>query len=254
MYVVQWKKTKGGFGMRLAIVDDNAADRERLCALLLRWADESAVPLAPPPAEFSDGETFLSGFVPGRFDIVFLDIYMDNLDGMETARQLRAQDPRCRLVFTTTSTEFAVDSYEVDAAYYLVKPFSYGRLCQAMERCGISLLELGQAVILPGGERLPLHPIVYTEYQNRHVVVHNMDGTTREVAMSQGDFSALLLTYPYFCDCFKGILVNFEAVDKLLTDRFVLKEGSTVPISRLKYRQVREQFLRFTYICTRGDS
>ena len=72
--------------------------------------------------------------------------------------------------------------------------------------------------------------------------------------MSQGDFAALLLAFPYFCDCMKGMLVNLEAVDKLLEDRFLLKSGETVPISRLKYRQVRERFLAYTYARVRGDT
>ena len=128
------------------------------------------------------------------------------------------------------------------------------RLAQARERCGAKLLEQGQSLPLPDWDRLYLHPIAYTEFQNRRVVVHNQDSSRREIAMSQGDFAALLLAFPYFCDCMKGMLVNLEAVDKLLEDRFLLKDGGTVPISRLKYRQVRERFLAYTYARVRGDT
>ena len=238
--------------MRIAIVDDVPADRERLRQLLGQWSRETGTPLVPEPAVFSGGGAFLAAFAPDQYDVVFLDIYMEGLDGMETARRLRRQDRLCRLVFTTTSADFAVDSYEVDASYYLVKPFDGGKLARALERCGAGLLERGQSVPLPGGERLYLHPIAYTEFQNRRVCVHNQDGSGREISMSQGEFSALLLAYPYFCDCMKGMLVNLEAVDKLLEDRFLLKNGAVVPISRLKYRQVREQFLAYTYAKVRG--
>ena len=240
--------------MRIAIVDDVPADRERLRQLLGQWSRETGTPLVPEPAVFSGGGAFLAAFAPDQYDVVFLDIYMEGLDGMETARRLRRQDRLCRLVFTTTSTDFAVDSYEVDASYYLVKPFHLEKLAQAMERCGAKLLEQGQSLALPDGDRLYLHPIAYTEFQNRRVVVHNQDGSRREIAMSQGDFAALLLAFPYFCDCMKGMLVNLEAVDKLLEDRFLLKSGDTVPISRLKYRQVRERFLAYTYARVRGDT
>ena len=50
----------------------------------------------------------------------------------------------------------------------------------------------------------------------------------------------------------KGILVNFEEVDKLLDDRFVLKNGTSIPISRLKYQDVREQYIRYSYDLARG--
>lgn len=240
--------------MRVAVIDDDIGDQARLLALLSQWAQASGTPLAPAPAVFSSGEAFLEQFAPDRYDVVFLDIFMEGLDGMETARRLRQRDRVCRLVFTTTSTDFAVDSYEVDASYYLVKPFLLEKLAQAMERCGARLLEQGQSLVLPDGDRLYLHPIVYTEFQDRRVLVHNQDGSHREIAMSQGDFAEALLAFPYFCDCMKGMLVNLEAVDKLLEDRFLLKDGGTVPISRLKYRQVRERFLAYTYARVRGDT
>ena len=75
-----------------------------------------------------------------------------------------------------------------------------------------------------------------------------------EVPMSQKSFSALLLEYPWFCDCIKGMLVNFEDVDKLLDDRFLLKSGVYIPISRLKYKDVREQFIEYSYSAVRGGS
>ena len=69
--------------------------------------------------------------------------------------------------------------------------------------------------------------------------------------MNQKDFAALL-PYPWLCDCMKGILVNFEEVDKLLDDRFMLKNGTSIPISRLKYQDVREQYIRYSYDLVRG--
>ena len=73
---------------------------------------------------------------------------MSGMTGMEAARKIREQDEFCQLIFTTTTTEFAVDSYEVGAAFYLVKPFSKEKLEQALLRCGAGLLEQGQSVIV----------------------------------------------------------------------------------------------------------
>ena len=78
------------------------------------------------------------------------------------------------------------------------------------------------------------------------------DRSQHEISMSQRDFSTLLLSYPWFCDCIKGVLVNLEDVDKLLEDRFLMKSGASIPISRLKYRDVREQYIRYSYNQVRG--
>ncbi len=241
--------------MRIAIVDDLSVDAGKLREFICRWAREQGVSLVPAPAVFESGEALLAGFAPDAFDVVFLDIYMPGMSGMEAAKKIREQDDTCQLIFTTTSREFAVDSYDVAAAFYLVKPYSYEKLALALTRCGTELLEQNQCVMVPGAagsQPLLLHQITHTEYCGRCVEVHLTSGEKRSVPMRQTDFAALLLNYPYFCDCTRGVLVNFEQVEELLAGRFLLKNGTAVPISRLKYREVREQFLAFTYAQMRG--
>ena len=100
----------------------------------------------------------------------------------------------------------------------------------------------------PGGpRRLLLHRIAWTEYENRRVWVHFKDGRKTQVLLNQGQLSELLLRETFFCDCIKGVLVNFEAVDKLLPDRFLLKTGQSIPVSRLKYREIRDRFFAYSY-------
>ena len=173
----------------------------------------------------------------------------------KTAQKLRALDASCRIVFVTTSPDFAVDSYDVNAAFYLLKPVTMERVSKALERCHLSAAEAEVSVLVPcqGTElRLPLHQISYTEYLKRRILVHMRDRSQHEISMNQRDFSALLLSYPWFCDCIKGVLVNLEDVDKLLEDRFLMKSGASIPISRLKYRDVREQYIQYSYHLVRG--
>lgn len=251
---MRFRYNSGGFNMRIAIVDDLPADREKLLADICRWAETAQIPLIPPPSLFESGEALLDHMEEGLFDVIFLDIYMNGINGMDTARQIREVDRDCRLIFTTLSLDFAVESYDVEATYYLVKPWSYEKLTLALERCGASFLERRQFIAISGKNhdtRLYLHDILYTEYTSRHIAVHMKDGSCRTVFMKQKDFAGELLKYPYFCDCIKGILVNFEAVDQLQKDRFLLKNGQYIPISRLKYQSVRERFLEYTYAITR---
>lgn len=77
--------------MKIAIVDDLELDAEQLSHLILSYMKEHRIPAAAPEI-FPNGETFLASFTAGSFDIIFLDIYMDGLSGMETARKIRALD------------------------------------------------------------------------------------------------------------------------------------------------------------------
>lgn len=235
--------------MRIAVVDDVPADREQLAADAVCWIREQGIPLEEPVL-LDSGEALLEGFSPGQYSVIFLDIYMDGISGMETARRVRALDASCQLIFVTTSPDFAVESYECAAAWYLVKPYSRETLGRALERCGMALIEQERFVELPGPfgpQRLLLHHIAWTEYENRHVRVHFKDGRETQVLLNQRQLSELLLREAFFCDCIKGVLVNFEAVDKLLPDRFLLKTGQSIPVSRLKYREIRDRFFAYSY-------
>ncbi len=243
--------------LRIAIIDDLPGDRARLSADVSHWAAEQSLLLAAPPDLFESGEEFLENFSAGKYDVAFLDIYMDGINGMDTARKIRETDTDCRLVFTTTTPEFAVDSYDVDSSWYLVKPYSYEKLSHALNRCSLSWQAQNEFLLVSGRsgeEKLPVHQIAWTEYANRKVCVHFKNGQEAQFSMRLMDFSKMLLPYPYFCDCMKGLIVNFEAVEKLLEDSFLLENGKKLPISRLKYRQVRELFLEYSYAQMRNGS
>lgn len=226
------------------------ADRQLLLEYAVRWAEEAGVSLSPAPLLAGSGEELMDAFVPGRYDVIFLDIYLREGSGVDIARRIRQADDRCCLVFSSSSAGFATDSYEVHASWYLVKPYGYEKVRQALARCRELLLEKAAFITVPGqgGQvRLPLHQIAWTECENRKILVHFKDGGCTYVMLRQGELAEALLRYPYFCDCMKGLLVNFEAVEKLEDNRFLLQGGHTLPISRLKYRSVREQFLDYSY-------
>ena len=72
---------------------------------------------------FPSGEAFLASYRPGLFDLIILDIFMKEITGMDTARKIRESDQTVRIVFSTSSNDFASESYEVNACYYLKKPY-----------------------------------------------------------------------------------------------------------------------------------
>lgn len=110
--------------MRIAIVDDLETERAQLKTRLarqLRLCGAEAELL-----EFESGENFLAAEKEQRFTAAFLDIYMHGMSGMDAAKELRKTDADCLLVFTTTSTDHALEGFQVRALHYLVKPFSEG--------------------------------------------------------------------------------------------------------------------------------
>ena len=108
--------------MRIAIVDDISEERT-----LLRNRLESQFSrrnVHTDILEYENGETFLTAAKECPFTVVFLDIYMNGSNGIDTAKELRRSDTDCLLIFTTTSTDHALEGFQVRALHYLVKPYS----------------------------------------------------------------------------------------------------------------------------------
>ena len=119
--------------MRIAIVDDLETERAQLKTRLarqLRLCGAEAELL-----EFESGESFLAAEKEQRFTAAFLDIYMHGMSGMDAAKELRKTDTDCLLVFTTTSTDHALEGFQVRALHYLVKPFPRRSFPPCWSRC-----------------------------------------------------------------------------------------------------------------------
>ena len=129
--------------MRISIVDDDIRMYERLQTYfgeLLGAAAELTY--------FQSGEAFLRVWQPGAFELIVLDIFMEKLTGMDVAKEIRKTDSDVRLVFCTTSNEFASESYEVNACYYLHKPFDRDRVKAMLDRIDLAQIEKERTVQL----------------------------------------------------------------------------------------------------------
>ena len=227
--------------MKIALVDDQPEELKRLYAALKKEL---------PGAKyftFSSGETFLDTWHEGAYDLVILDMFMDKILGIEVARIIRETDLDIRLVFCTTSNEFASESYEVGANYYLHKPISETSIQRMLKMIRLGEYESNRFIRLPDGQRLVLHSVVYSEYYNHSIIIHCKNGTTLQTRMSQKDWEALLSEYDYFYSCSKGILVNFHHIEKQENGTFLMSDGAKVPISRRKTKEALESFATFRF-------
>ena len=112
--------------MRIALVDDEIIQIQNLRNLLGAEL-QRILPHVPHEIDsFSSGLSFLDHWEAGRYDIVVLDIFMGGITGVDVAKQIRLTDPNVKLVFCSHSNEFAAESYQVNAQYYLVKPATLG--------------------------------------------------------------------------------------------------------------------------------
>lgn len=153
--------------MKIAIVDDNEDDRKRLQEEITKICDNKSRKDFEI-TEFFSGEDFINLIEKNEnkkyFDIVFLDIYMNGITGIETAKKLRETDNQSKIIFITTSNEFASESYEVKAHDYLIKPFNKARMLKTMERIFEDEKNNKKILDLPDGQIIPIDSLLYTTF------------------------------------------------------------------------------------------
>lgn len=235
--------------MRIAIVDDNPKMfgllKEYFCEFL---GDNACL------TYFPSGEAFLAEWEPNRFDLITIDIFMGELNGMEVARKIRENDKTVRIAFSTTSNEYASESYEVNACYYLHKPFGKEQIKSLLDRIDMAELERTRTVTLPGGKSVLLRRIIYADFASHLTTVHCKGGDNIPVRASFSETEKLLCAYPYFLSPTKGVTINLFEVSEQRKDTFVMSDGSIVPISRRKSKDVFEAYSSFLFVQLRnGD-
>ena len=125
-------KQKGGRPMpRIAVVDDQPDMRQQLCSMIDQYSRENNCMLEV--TTFSDGAQIITNYCKG-FDIIFLDIEMPELGGMDAAERIRTVDPDVVLVFVTNMAQYAIRGYEVDALDFVLKPVNYYQFSTKLAR------------------------------------------------------------------------------------------------------------------------
>lgn len=228
--------------MRIAIVDDDASCYERLKSCFEELIGSSA-----GISYFRSGEEFLASWKPGAYDLIVLDIFMDGMNGMDTAREIRRTDRDVRIVFATTSNEFASESYEVNACYYLHKPFGKERVKAMLDRIDLAQIEKMRTVQLPDGTAVRLRDIIYADYAAHCTVLHCKNGKNISLRANFSEIESLLCAYPCFFIPSKGLIVNFHEVTSRNADTFTMSDGSRIPISRRKAKEVTDAYSTFLF-------
>lgn len=236
--------------MKIAIIDDLPTDQNTLLAVLPSCFQELGFSIIKLDI-FSSGEALLETFQTGSYDILFMDIYMSGITGMETAQRIRELDTSVKIVFISTSNEFAAESYEVHADFYLLKPYSREQIIKMLSSIHLSLYEQNRILVLEDGQKLLLHSIVYTSYHGHYETIYLQDGTSIRLRTSHTSFCEVLAPFSFFISCNKGMLVNLEKVEQLTPDCFILTNQDRIPISRRRYPEIQKAYADYLIAITR---
>lgn len=189
-----------------------------------------------------------------EFDLIFLDIQMEEPDGMETAEKLRQKGCLSRLVFVTVLKECVFDAFEVEASGYLMKPLDPRHFIRTMDRVfrQIRPKPKERLLVRRGGQSqvVLLSESVYCEVQGRKIYIHQENGKVIDYYDRMENLKRCV--DGRFFQCHRSYLVNLDYVRGCETGQVLLPEGQKIPVSRLRERELTQALLR--HMKTRGRS
>lgn len=242
--------------MKIAICDDDPEELQKIRDTAAQFTESKLHEHEVTVNAFASGDDLLRNIKKqGGFDLIILDILMPGMNGIELAQKIRENGDGCRILFLTSSPEFAVESYRVNAFYYLLKPFSEAELATLIGKAlQVTEDERNSSIVVKSRgkiTRIGLSAIRYIESVNHNVNFHLRDGSFIDCFSSLNEFHDALLSDKRFVKCHKSFIVNMDYVTGISGKEFALAGNTQVPISRNVYQQVKGAY--FDYFFDKGN-
>ena len=215
--------------MDIAVVDDEKVMREYLCELIKKQKPESRI------ESYARGEELLAS--GKRFDIVFLDIQMDGMNGIEAAGSLRKKQEEVILIFITGIREYVFDAFDLYAFQYLLKPVDEKKFAEVLER---AVREAGrkkekrELFIKTRNLTLDQADILYIESRGKKVEIHTVrERESIQIYAAMEELEGQL--GKDFYRCHRAYLVNMSHITEYGSDSIILANGDKVYLAKKKY-------------------
>lgn len=233
--------------MNIAIVDDVQTDLDVLFLAVQTYYQNRQIMVQIH--SFASPAAFKKAYTPGKYDLIFLDIYMDQTNGMDIATHIREANDSCALIFVTSSDAFAVASYDVQAAYYLLKPLDTAKLMKVLDTIQIKSaqdMRYIEVICDRTPVRVPIKTILYADTFHNAIQLHTDAGVLRTYLTFQ-KFEELIQDLPCFLSCYRGCLVNMDRIYKTLEDSFLLDNQEVVQIRKRGANAIKKEYLNYLF-------
>lgn len=201
--------------MNIAVVEDDFFAADNLMTCFKKYGE--TVGMEFNITHFPDAESLLSSYRPSVYSMVFMDIELPGMTGLDAAKQLRAKDSVVVLIFLTKMAQYAQKGYEVEALDFMVKPLRYADFCLKIKKAvNVAQMRETRSVMIPTGSGftcLSTDKIIYVEVMGHQLKFMLVDGVV-EVRGSLSDMEQRL-GGSGFLRCSNCYLVNSRFVNSV---------------------------------------
>lgn len=237
--------------MKIVICDDSIESLFSIERLVEEYADENNIDCEIE--KYSDSNKLCENIEKGNLaDIYMLDMIMPKKTGIDVAHKIRNSDKNKAIIFTTTSDDFAMDAYNVQAIRYILKPIDKNKFFEAIEfalsNINISREPLYLIKTKNGIISVPYSKILYIENVSRILNVYIKEGRMEKSLFIRKSFDneiEELIEKRNFIQIHKSFVVNIDFVEKMTNNSMIMNNGKIVPISKNRLTLVKRKYLEY---------
>lgn len=230
--------------INIAVCDDMHEDRTQIEIMTGEILASENIPCNI--TGYDSAKALLDGIHNGaQYNILLLDVMMDELNGIEFASILRAGEDNTDIIFISSNREMALCGYEVSAVRYLAKPLNEEKLKEALLHCYKKWKEKKE-ILIPtkqGLHRISVSDIQYVEAYDRGTRFV-LDGEQMQCRFKMSEVETMLPETIFF-QCHRGFIVNLTSIKGVRCYEFVLKNGHLVPIAKPRYNESYKKFVNY---------
>lgn len=243
--------------INIAICDDDKRQLSEIVSIIKNFENLHINQQQISLKLFGNGADLISDIEKGsRYHIILLDIIMPLENGIDVAREIRCFDNIAKIIFVTSSPEFAVESYDVGAFHYLTKPIAKDKLLAIIRKAVSDIFDIPKETILihakTGLSKIYLHNIEFVEIFGKQLTYHLRDGHTLEVKGTFGEHEKILLSHKQFIKPHRSYLINMDFIDTITTKEIRTQNHLSIPLSRIKYPDIIKIYLEYSF--KRGEN
>ena len=236
--------------MKIAVCDDSISFLQEVAGLLNQYSEEYHSHIEYKM--FTNSLELVTQIENGEhYDVILLDIVMPGINGIQCAKDIRMYDSCVKIVFMTHSPEFAVDSYDVKAYQYLLKPIQKEKLFLTLRQVEREFEHAKKYIFLlktkSGITKIALSDLEYCEVINRKVILHLVNGEEHECSLKMNELETKLLPFEMFIRPHRSFMINMDYIRTMTTNIIEMECSVQIPIPREKYQQIKRTYMNYMF-------
>ena len=234
--------------LKIAVCDDSRELLEKVEKDLLEYENVRSTPVTVHT--YTNAVDLLDGLKKTDYDILILDIIMPGFTGMQAAHEIRKFNEEIKIIFLTSSKEFAIESYSVGAYYYLLKPVLKEKLFSVLDKVVSEITSKQESCVIythMGIVNIPFAKIECLEVYNKHLVFHLSDGSTKETRGALTDYENVFLERKEFLKIHRSYILNMDYIHSIEAGEIATYSGKRFPVSRLLAKDIKEHYMNYMF-------